>query len=231
MTFDKFLNTYKVGKSYDYNNTGYKGQCVSLIKLYIKEVLGVTPQSIGDAKYYWLNRNSDYIKKNFTAIANTPSFVPQKGDIFVRTSGTYGHVGIVLDATAKYFNTIEQNAGGSKVVSKEKHTDWSNIHFLRPKNRSNIVVAPKVKAGTYELTNVRGIYKGYGVASGRKKVKELTEDGKKHTTTKSGNAYLKAKTKITIKETKLISSGNLWAKIPSGYICIWECDKDKKFIE
>lgn len=39
MTLDKFLTTYKVGKSYDYANTGYKGECVSLVKATSKTFL------------------------------------------------------------------------------------------------------------------------------------------------------------------------------------------------
>ena len=80
---------------------------------------------------------------------------------------------------------------------------------------------------------MRGIYKGVGANSGRKKVKDLTSMGKKYATSKKANdyAYLKAKTPITIIETKLASSGNLWAKIPSGWFCVWEKDKNKKFVK
>ena len=54
----------------------------------------------------------------------------------------------------------------------------------------------------------------------------------KNATSKKENAeaFLLAGTKVTIKETRLLESGNLWAKIPSGYICIWEEDIDKKYI-
>lgn len=151
MTLNDFLLKYKVGNSYGYNGT-YVGQCVSLVKNYIKEVLGTSPQSIGDAKYYWLKRNSSYIQSIFTPIANTPSFIPKAGDVFVRTSGTYGHIGIVLKATTDYFYTIEQNYNGCKVVKNIKHTDWKNINFLRPKNQSNIAVAnnrTNVSKGSY----------------------------------------------------------------------------------
>lgn len=149
MTLSEFLNKYKVGKSYGYNGT-YVGQCVSLVKNYIKEVLGVTPQAIGDAKDYWSKRNTAYIKGIFTPISNTPSFVPQRGDVFVRTSGTYGHIGIVLEATQDYFYTVEQNYNGCKVVKNIKHTDWHNINFLRPKNQSNIAtVKNSSSTGSY----------------------------------------------------------------------------------
>ena len=145
MTLNEFLEKYKVGNSYAYNGT-YKGECVSLVKCYIKEVLGVTPQAIGNAKDYWNKRGSSYIKGMFTPIANTPSFIPQRGDVFVRSSGTYGHIGIVLEATTDYFYTIEQNYNGCRVVKNIKHTDWKNINFLRPKNQSNITI-PKNASG------------------------------------------------------------------------------------
>ena len=38
-------------------------------------------------------------------------------------------------------------------------------------------------------------------------------------------------TTITVLETKLLSTGNLWARCPSGWLCIWEKDIDRKFIK
>lgn len=137
ITLDEFCEKYKINHSYGFDGT-YVGECVSLIKNYIRDVLGVHPKAAGSAKNYWLNRNTTYIKSLFTAIPNTPSFVPKKGDVFVRTSGTYGHIGIVLSATKDYFYTIEQNYDGNRVVKHIKHTDWNNINFLRPKNQPGI---------------------------------------------------------------------------------------------
>lgn len=150
----EFKNNFKNGKSYGWQG-GYIGECVSLVKNYISSVLGITPQSIGNAKYYWLNRNCDYIKKNFNCITKGPA---QPGDIFVRTTGTYGHVGIVLSANNKEFKTIEQNAGGSRVVSNKTHTYDDDIHFLRPKNQKNIDIKP---APVYKTTSANlHAYKG-----------------------------------------------------------------------
>ncbi len=132
MTFNKFIVTYKVGKSYDYAG-GYKGECVSLVKNYIKQVLGFTPQSIGNAKEYWNKRNGSYIKAHFKAVSN-----PKRGDLFVRTSGTYGHIGIVISAGDTVYYTIEQNKGGSRVVSNETRKYESSYYFLRPLNQENI---------------------------------------------------------------------------------------------
>ena len=30
---------------------------------------------------------------------------------------------------------------------------------------------------------------------------------------------------------KLLSTGNLWARCPSGWLCVWEKDIDRKFIK
>ena len=132
MTLDKFVITHKVGKSYDYAG-GYKGECVSLVKRYIRDVLGFTPQSIGNAKEYWQKRNGNYIKAHFKAVSK-----PKRGDLFVRTSGTYGHIGIVLSAGDTTYYTIEQNKGGCRVVTNELRKYESDYHFLRPINQANI---------------------------------------------------------------------------------------------
>lgn len=142
MTFDKFIVTYKVGKSYDYAG-GYKGECVSLVKNYIKQVLGFTPQSIGNAKEYWNKRNGDYIKAHFKAVSK-----PKRGDLFVRTSGTYGHIGIVISAGDTVYYTIEQNKGGSRVVSNETRKYESGYYFLRPLNQANIGADNTIKTTT-----------------------------------------------------------------------------------
>lgn len=132
MTLDKFVITHKVGKSYDYAG-GYKGECVSLVKRYFRDVLGFTPQSIGNAKEYWQKRNDNYIKAHFKPVSK-----PKRGDLFVRTSGTYGHIGIVLLAGDTTYYTIEQNKGGCRVVTNELRKYESDYHFLRPLNQANI---------------------------------------------------------------------------------------------
>lgn len=219
MTLNEFLNKYKVGKSYGYNGT-YIGECVSLVKNYIKEVLGVTPQAIGNAKDYWSKRNGAYLKGIFTPIANTPSFVPQRGDVFVRTSGTYGHIGIVLEATKDYFYTVEQNYNGCRVVKNITHTDWSNINFLRPKNQSNIKVGFEV-GKLYTLTTNVKVRTGAGTSCRNKKVGELNPAGQKRCTSSNKNDFAVLRKGIEIKpeSIKMIGS-DVWAQIQNGWICV-----------
>ncbi|MBR3117560.1 MAG: hypothetical protein IKL65_00580 [Bacilli bacterium] len=87
-----------------------------------------------------------------------------------------------------------------------------------------------VKDCEYKLGNYKTLYnmnvrRGASIDSGIKKVKELTEDGKRNATSyiPDDNAVYK---KGTIFTAKVISKqGNyVWAKSPSGYICL----KDNK---
>lgn len=153
MTLDKFVITHKVGKSYDYAGS-YKGECVSLVKRYIRDVLGFTPQSIGNAKEYWQKRNDNYIKAHFKPVSK-----PKRGDLFVRTSGTYGHIGIVLSAGDTTYYTIEQNKGGCRVVTNELRKYESDYHFLRPLNQANIGAEKKKPTPTKKVAYFKA-YKG-----------------------------------------------------------------------
>ena len=67
--------------------------------------------------------------------------------------------------------------------------------------------------------NVRA---GAGTLYRRKKVKELTADGKKNATKSNPNDYATYKKGTIFTATKIIknTAGNIWAKSPSGYICI-----------
>lgn len=66
-------------------------------------------------------------------------------------------------------------------MQKVKHTYKGVLGVLRPKMRGAIFEYPKPKIGsTITLTYVRGVYKGAGANTGRKKIKDLTSDGRKH---------------------------------------------------
>lgn len=144
-----------IGKGIDYDKT-YGVQCVDLAKHFIKNVLGVEPQSIGNAiEYYNKRKTSKYLKDNFKWIDNTPEFIPQKGDLCVFTSKTgNGHISIATgEGTTKYFYSYDQNYPKSQhePMAKIKHTYGSFLGVLRPKNQENIV--DKVYAYTVTRLN------------------------------------------------------------------------------
>ena len=150
MNFEEFVKKYK-GKATDYDG-GCGVQCVDLAKLYIDKVLGIKPQSIGNAEAYWNRYNElSYLKNNFDRIANTPSFVPQKGDVVVwgKKHGKYGHIAIADGVgNTSYFYSYDQNWGGKgQGMTRIRHTYKSGfVGVLRPKNQAKIY-DPNYKVG------------------------------------------------------------------------------------
>ena len=139
MNYSEFISEYN-GKSFDYD--GVSGvQCVDLIKMYLNKVFGLNPGAWGNAKDYYENFNNLPLKNSFDRIANTPEFVPQKGDIAVWGAGlgnTYGHVAIATgEGNTSNFYTYDLNWNG-KTVHKVNHTYKGFLGVLRPKDQSKI---------------------------------------------------------------------------------------------
>lgn len=84
--------------------------------------------------------------------------------------------------------------------------------------------------GTYEVLNPRYVRTGPGTEYPIKKVKDLTADGQKNATSKkpNANAQYKKDTRFTARTIELAKSGSIWAKTPSGYVCI-ESAKDVQY--
>ncbi len=140
MTFDKWVKE-NLGKGIDYDGT-YGVQCVDLAKHYIKNVLGVTPQSIGNAiEYYNKRKTSEYLTKNFKWIDNTAEFIPKKGDLCVFTSKSgNGHISVATgEGTTSYFYSYDQNFPKAKhePMTKIKHSYTSFLGVLRPKKKKS----------------------------------------------------------------------------------------------
>lgn len=88
--------------------------------------------------------------------------------------------------------------------------------------RTKKVIKETYTTGNYKTLDAMSIRTGAGTVYRKKKVKELTADGKKHATSKNANDYAvyKKGTEFTaIKVTKNVN-GSYWAKTPSGYICL-----------
>lgn len=153
MTMDAWVKKY-LGKAVDYDGV-YGVQCVDLVKSFVKNVLGITPQSIGNAIEYYRKRNtSAYLTKNFTWYSYKKGFVPQKGDICVFTSKSgNGHVSIATgEGNDDYFYSYDENYphGKHEPMTKIKHTYHTLLGVLRPKNQTNIETKkPSVSAAYY----------------------------------------------------------------------------------
>ena len=148
ITYDKFIKNHN-GKAVDYDGTAWV-QCVDLIKCYLNEVFGIKPGAWGDAHDYYDNFSArPQLVENFTRIANTPDFVPQKGDICVwkssLSSGGWGHVSIATgEGDTTYFYSYDQNwTGNHDKCTKIKHDYNHFAGVLRPKDQSRITAETK----------------------------------------------------------------------------------------
>lgn len=159
MKFNEWVNKY-LGTAIDYDGSS-GAQCVDLAKCYLKEVHNVPQFSIGgSAMFYYLRfEQFDKLKKKFTRIANTPDFVPLKGDIAVWNAtkgGGHGHVAVCTgEGNTKTFYSYDMNWNG-KAMKKVKHDYKGFYGVLRPIDRSMIdteVYFAKCKADETSLVD------------------------------------------------------------------------------
>ena len=214
MKFNEFVNHVKNIGGVD--TDGYFGkQCMDLYNYYCKQVLELSGNTGAPCAKQILN--NEYVMSNVEKINNYPEFVPQKGDIAVWTSGTYGHVAICLgEGDVNKFKTIDQN-WKTQQLTEECH-DYlylGPIVFLRPKNQVNIVESATYNVRvTADVLNVRC---EPNINSPRKAFRELTKNAQIQIMDLKGypaNGYVNGM-ECTILEVK----GN-WGRTPSGWICL-----------
>ena len=155
VSYDTFIKNH-LNKAVDYD--GAAGvQCIDLVKCYLKEVFGISPGAWGDAHAYYDNfYDHKELTNNFTRIANTPDFVPKKGDIAVwkssLSSGGWGHIAICTgEGNTTYFYSYDQNwTGRHDPCTKIKHNYSHFAGVLRPKNQTKIVGLPVLDKTGYK---------------------------------------------------------------------------------
>lgn len=139
MTLEQFITKYE-GKSIGYPHGSFIGECLSLVKWYIKEVFNIDPPVSGcnGARCYWSVFNPP-LGTVFRKIPNTPDLVPERGWIAVwngNVGGGYGHIGIVLSANVNSFVSFDQNWGSRNAI-KVTH-NYNNVYgFLAPLQTTN----------------------------------------------------------------------------------------------
>ena len=76
--------------------------------------------------------------------------------------------------------------------------------------------------GTYQTLEIMKVRAGAGTTYRQKLVGELTADGQKNATSKNkkAGACYKKGTLFTAQKIAVNSDGSVWAKTPSGYVCI-----------
>jgi hypothetical protein len=127
MTLSQFISTYN-GKSGVGNTPDNKGQCVGLAMVYIADK--GYPHIWGHAKDIFANAPTSHYDK----LINTPTGVPQPGDIIIwngNVGGGFGHIAIVTSANVNSFTSLDQNwsvTGGCRI---ENHNYANVIGWLR----------------------------------------------------------------------------------------------------
>lgn len=136
-----------VGKGWDFDGS-FGWQCFDLVNFYWNYLTG--------GQLYGLYAKDIPFKNNFGGLAtvyeNTPSFLPQKGDIVV-WNGNWGkgcgHVAIVHSANINTFVSLDQNwwGGGrskTEVAQYITHTYDFPMYFIRPNFKAKATVKDKV---------------------------------------------------------------------------------------
>lgn len=122
MSTNDFFNKYNGKEVTDPWGT-YKGECVSLVKMWIKE--NGWPMRRGNAINWQYNGTPPY--KWFV---NYPWSVPQPGDMPVFKVGQYGHIGIVMSASSRSMQVFSQNWPTGKDVDPAR---VATFDYVRPK--------------------------------------------------------------------------------------------------
>lgn len=136
MTYQDFVDKY-LGQTKGYpTDDYYKGQCLSIVKLYIKECFGIDPPPSGtnSAYGYWSNF-PDPLGTKFTKILNYKDTVPEAGWIAIWQpwdNNPYGHIAIVAEgSTTGTLKNYAQN-WTSKVFQLESNRYTNVVGFLKP---------------------------------------------------------------------------------------------------
>ena len=129
MRLDEFMAKNE-GKHLDFDGI-YGSQCTDVCKFWEQKI--GSPITHGNGKDYKIN--ADERPNDYEWVKNTPTSVPQKGDIIVWGSeiGRYGHVAIFIRGDVNKFWSYDQNFPIGSPCHVQEHSYKAVIGYLRPK--------------------------------------------------------------------------------------------------
>lgn len=135
MSFDEFI-TYWTGKPVDFDGI-YPNQCMDLMHQYVYDVLNITDKTAlaqPSAYLVFTNFQSEQGRQYFELVTNTPSNVPQKGDIVVfgQQVGTNGHVCIFISGDVNSFVSFDANWPAMSLPHQQEHDYNGVLGWLHP---------------------------------------------------------------------------------------------------
>jgi hypothetical protein len=136
MSFDDFIDKWDL-KGVDFDGI-YPNQCMDLMHQYVYEVLGLTDKTILAAPAAYQVFTNFSWGQYFDKIVNSPTGVPQKGDIvlFGTAIGAYGHVCIFIEGDANQFTSFDANWPTGSLCHKQSHNYNGVLGWLHPKASS-----------------------------------------------------------------------------------------------
>ena len=144
ITLLDFLDKY-LGKSKGYpTDKNYKGECLSIAKLYIKEVFGLEypPASGCNGARCYYSKFPAPLDCYFTKVKNTPTLIPKEGWIVIWKAwktNLYGHIAIVANGSTKTVLMNYAQNWSSKIFQLEKN-NYNNVEgYLVPIKESGII--------------------------------------------------------------------------------------------
>ncbi|MEG0166186.1 SH3 domain-containing protein [Anaerorhabdus sp.] len=120
------------------NKESLKGQCVSLARYYMANVLEISLDGItGDAKDYWYRRNDEPLNKYFDSIEYYKGMEFKKGDIFVLrpvSDNPYGHIGLCFgESNESQMHIFDSNYKSKRTCYDRWRAYDGLLGVLRPK--------------------------------------------------------------------------------------------------
>jgi len=143
MTLQEFIKKYDK-KTVDFDGA-FGGQCVDLFNKYLVDVLNINNpiQQFPVASAYQIY---GYAKNNtsFVCIPNSPTAIPQAGDIIIwgQGVGPHGHVGVFVEGDVMSFRSFEQNWNGVQKCIIVNHPYDHVTGWLRAKRNAPEVTKP-----------------------------------------------------------------------------------------
>ena len=136
----------------------------------------------------------------------------KKGDTVGTMGNTGNSFGVHLHIEVQNSKTWAYN---KNLLNPNSYIDWADT------TSKGVETIPFKKGDVVTLTTNVNVRTGAGTNYAQKTVSQLTKDGKKNATSTKGSdkAVLKVGTKVTILTIKMVGS-DLWAQIPSGWICL-----------
>ncbi len=130
MTLDQFITKY-TGKYVEYHSYSANAlnQCADLANQYIVEVLGLTA-IIGTNAQDFPNKKGT----QFDYILNTPTGVPEKGDLMIfKSADKVGHISIFVSGSATSFKSFDQNYPTGSACKIVTHNYTNVLGWMRSK--------------------------------------------------------------------------------------------------